>query len=85
MNINLFASLINIIITHNMKQMYIAFSYQILFKNNESNCDEVMRYDVTQLNDSNMFKQFKNLSKVFLKELFDNFNTHNQIKHFINL
>ena len=44
-----------------------------------------MRYNITQLNDFNVFKQFENLLKVFLKELFDNFNTHDQIEHFINL
>ena len=65
--------------------MYIAFLYQILFESNESNYDEVMRCDVTQLNDLNVFKQFESLLKVFLEELFNNFNTYNQIEHFINL
>ena len=32
-----------------------------------------------------MFKEFKSLLKVFLKELFNNLNTHDQIEHFINL
>ena len=32
-----------------------------------------------------MFEKLKFLLKVFLKKLFDNFNTHNQIEHFINL
>ena len=44
-----------------------------------------MRYDVTQLNDFNVFKQFKCVSKIFSKELFNNFNTHNQIEHLIDL
>ena len=35
-----------------------------------------MRYNITQLNDFNIFKQFKNLLKVFSKKLFNNFNTH---------
>ena len=65
--------------------MYIVFLYQILFKNNENNYNEIMRYDVTQLNDFDMPEQFKNLSKVFSKKLFDNLNTHDQIEHSINL
>ena len=85
MNMNLFTLLINAAIAHNMKQIYIIFSYQILFENNESNCDKIMRCDITQLNNFNVLKQFENLSKVFLKELFNNLNTHDQIKHFINL
>ena len=32
-----------------------------------------------------MPKQFENLLKIFLKKLFNNLNTHNQIEHFINL
>ena len=44
-----------------------------------------MRCDVTQLNDFVMFKKLKSLSKVFLKKLFDNFNTHDQIEYFIDL
>ena len=32
-----------------------------------------------------MFEQFECVSKVFSKELFNNFNTHDQIEHFINL
>ena len=32
-----------------------------------------------------MFKQFKCVSKVFSKKLFNNFNTHDQIEHLINL
>ena len=35
-----------------------------------------MRYNITQLNDLNVFEQFENLLKIFSKELFDNFNTH---------
>ena len=56
--------------------MYIAFSYQILFKSNKNNYDKIMRYNITQLNDFNVFKQFENLLKVFSKKLFDNLNTH---------
>ena len=44
-----------------------------------------MRCDVTQLNNFNVFKQFENLLKILLEELFNNFNTHDQIEHFINL
>ena len=32
-----------------------------------------------------MFKKLKSLSEIFLEKLFDNFNTHDQIEHFINL
>ena len=32
-----------------------------------------------------MFKKLKSLSKIFSEKLFDNFNTHDQIEHFINL
>ena len=32
-----------------------------------------------------MFKELKSLSEIFLEELFDNFNTHDQIEHFIDL
>ena len=32
-----------------------------------------------------MFKKLKFLSKIFSKKLSDNFNTHDQIEHFINL
>ena len=32
-----------------------------------------------------MFKELKSLSKVFSEKLFDNFNTHDQIEHFIDL
>ena len=44
-----------------------------------------MRYNITQLNDFNVFKQLKSLSKVFSEKLFNNLNTHDQIEHFINL
>ena len=44
-----------------------------------------MRCDITQLNDFVVFKKLKSLSEVFSKKLFDNFNTHDQIEHFINL
>ena len=44
-----------------------------------------MRYNVTQLNNPNVPKQFKSLSKIFSKKLFNNFNTHDQIEHSINL
>ena len=44
-----------------------------------------MRYNVTQLNDFDVFKQFENLLKIFSKELFNNFNMHDQIEHLINL
>ena len=44
-----------------------------------------MRCDVTQLNDFVIFKKLKSLSKVFSEKLFNNFNTHDQIEHFINL
>ena len=77
--------LINAAIAHNIKQTYIAFSYQILFESNENNCDEIIRYDIMQLNDFDIFKQIECVSKIFLKELFNNFKTHDQIEHFINL
>ena len=32
-----------------------------------------------------MFKQFKYLLKIFLKKLYNNLNTHNQVEYFINL
>ena len=32
-----------------------------------------------------MFEKLKSLSEVFLKKLFDNLNTHDQIEHSINL
>ena len=32
-----------------------------------------------------MFEKLKSLLKVFSKKLFDNFNTNDQIEHFINL
>ena len=32
-----------------------------------------------------MFKKLKSLLKIFLKKLFNNFNTHDQIEYFINL
>ena len=32
-----------------------------------------------------MFEKLKSLSEVFSEKLFDNFNTHNQIEHLINL
>ena len=32
-----------------------------------------------------MFKQLEYLSKIFLKKLFNNLNTHNQIEYFIDL
>ena len=32
-----------------------------------------------------MFKELKSLLKIFSEKLFDNFNTHNQIEHLINL
>ena len=44
-----------------------------------------MRCDVTQLNDFVIFEKLKSLSEVFSEELFDNFNTHDQIEHFIDL
>ena len=44
-----------------------------------------MRYDVTQLNDLVVFEELKSLLKIFSEKLFDNFNTHDQIEHFINL
>ena len=44
-----------------------------------------MRCGVTQLNNFVVFKELKSLLKVFLKKLFDNLNTHDQIEHFINL
>ena len=44
-----------------------------------------MHCDVTQLNDFVIFKKLKSLSEVFLEKLFNNFNTHDQIEHFINL
>ena len=43
------------------------------------------RYNITQLNDFIVFKKLKTLLKIFSKKLFNNFNTHNQIEHFINL
>ena len=44
-----------------------------------------MRYNITQLNDLVVFEKLKSLSEIFLEELFDNLNTHDQIEHFINL
>ena len=44
-----------------------------------------MYYDVTQLNDFIVFKELKSLSEVFSEKLFNNFNTHDQIEHLINL
>ena len=35
-----------------------------------------MRYNITQLNDFNIFKQLENLLKIFLEKLFNNLNTH---------
>ena len=32
-----------------------------------------------------MFEELKSLSKIFSEKLFNNFNTHNQIEHLINL
>ena len=32
-----------------------------------------------------MFEKLKSILKIFLKKLFNNFNTHNQIEYFINL
>ena len=55
-NVKQFVSLINITIAHNIKQTYIAFLYQILFKSNENDCDKIMRYNITQLNDFDVFK-----------------------------
>ena len=44
-----------------------------------------MHCDITQLNNLIIFKELKSLLKVFSEKLFDNFNTHNQIEHFIDL
>ena len=44
-----------------------------------------MRCDITQLNDFIVFEKLKSLSEIFSEKLFDNFNTHDQIEHFINL
>ena len=44
-----------------------------------------MRYNVTQSNDLVIFKELKFLSKIFSEKLFNNFNTHDQIEHSINL
>ena len=44
-----------------------------------------MRCDVTQVNDLIVFEKLKSLSEVFSEKLSDNFNTHDQIEHFIDL
>ena len=59
--------------------------YQVLFSKNKTYCNEIARYDVTQLNDLVVFKKLNFLLKLFSKKLFDNYNMHNQIEHLINL
>ena len=78
-------SLINIIIAYNIRLIYIAFLYQILSKSNENDYNEIIRYNITQLNNFNVPKQLECVLKIFSKELFNNLNTHDQIEYFINL
>ena len=60
-------------------------SYQVLSQQKKTFYDKTMRYDVTQLNDFIVSEELKSLSEIFSEKLFNNFNTHDQIEHFINL
>ncbi|KAF6222515.1 hypothetical protein HO173_013395 [Letharia columbiana] len=57
----------------------------ILSESSEDDCDEAVRCGATQLDDPGVPEQLEDLSEVFLEELSNSLNTHDQIEHPIDL
>jgi len=69
------------------EETYIALLYQLLFTNDLSqNADhQTVRCNALQAKESKIFFAIQDFKKVFSEILSDSLNTHDQMKHFINL
>jgi len=69
------------------RKTYITLFYQLLFTNNLSqNADhQTARCNALQVKESKIFFAIQDLKKVFSEIFSDSLNTHDQMKHFINL
>ena len=85
-NAESFAQLVMLAIKKNNKT-YVVLSYQMLFIENSKKfaSREAARCDVFQIKKSNVSKTLKNLAQMFFETLLNNLNTHDQIKHSIDL
>jgi len=69
------------------KEIYVALFYQLLSTNNLSqnvNC-QTARCNALQVKESKILFVIQDFKKVFSEIFSDSLNTHNQMKHFIDL
>jgi len=73
--------------TKRRKETYVALLYQLLFTNNLSqNANhQTARCNALQVKESKIFFAIQDFKKVFSEILSDSLNTHDQMKHFIDL
>ena len=86
MNVESFAQFIMLAMKEN-DEIYVALSYQILFIESLkklASC-KAARCEVFQIKESNVSEFFKDLAQMFFEVLLNNLNTHDQIKHSIDL
>jgi len=69
------------------EETYVTLLYQLLFTDDLlQNVDhQTARCNALQAKESKIFFAIQDLKKVFSEILSDSLNTHNQMKHFINL
>ena len=80
-----FASLANAEVAYGLGQAYIALSYQIYSESHKAAGDEAVCCGTVQLDGPGLPEQLECVAEVFSEELLDSLNTHDQVKHPINL
>jgi len=73
--------------TKRRKETYVALFYQLLFTDDllQNANHQTARFNALQAKESEIFSVIQDFKKVFSEILSDSLNTHDQMKHFINL
>ncbi len=75
------------LVTKKKKETYVTLSYQLLFTDKllQNTDQQTARCNALQAKELEIFFAIQDFKKVFSEILSNSLNTHNQMKHFINL